>query len=587
MITEVTTPGTDGHRVVKIRIPAGARNGTPLRLPNGMYLKVRLLVRRTVLHLLVAAVVLLGLITGSGGLSLLLAAAWALLLHCRRYIRSAQGVIANAWRKAGPPPKAGFRYYLREAGILYLIPTGISLACYVLLASYVSLFSGSLSIAQLISLQQFLERVSRFFTDNLQLNGLQVLGLLILSYLISSLLLAGQRPGKVRVGAARAPYRLVGLYSKYSGAISTGLATLAALSLFGMQLGAPSTDLRLRIKIHQEGYAEVAKVVEAKLSQQVTTMLYNKVTNSFPQNYRDALRQPTEIDATVIQLQAQANQARDNFGVDDSTVDQDVQNETSRMQQVQDLRPELTVDNPEQLTPPADITPNQIDAAKAAVAPTQPEPGVEIAQEGQRKIVLHVEKLLTEPLANMTKPVTDKIPILRPVLQAVIKAAADQSLQDRVERAYNRVLTKLLYNPPADIDATTRQEATTVVAQTNVSGPVNEAAPQATSLTNDLRDKAAALSADATRLTQQVDPVVTDLINHLDGTSLSRIEEASTRLRELGPSLSESQVQQLVSTMRNGDEVIRHNAAIVVGEVESDYVSPSLRAEAKGICGCH
>src|SRR5438445_13762138 len=90
VIKEVTTPGTDEHRVVKVRIPAGARNGQRLRLVNGPTLRMRLLVWRTVLHLLVAAAVLLGVSTGSGGVSLLFAAAWLLLLLCRRHHGSPQ-----------------------------------------------------------------------------------------------------------------------------------------------------------------------------------------------------------------------------------------------------------------------------------------------------------------------------------------------------------------------------------------------------------------------------------------------------------------------------------------------------------------
>ncbi|MFD9895883.1 hypothetical protein ACFWY9_41610 [Amycolatopsis sp. NPDC059027] len=539
-------------------------------------------------------VVLLGLGTGSRWVALLLGVAWMLLLFCRRYTRSAKGVIVTKWRegRSGPPADSGFRYYLCDAGILYLIPAGIAIACYVLLAGYVSLFSGSLSIGQLIGLQQFFERVSGFFSDHLKLSGPQVFGLLILTYLLSSFLLAGRRPGKVRVGMGKALYWLVDLYSKGSGVISTALATLAALTLFGMHLGVPSTDLGLRIKIHQEGYAEVAKTVDAKMSQQVAGMLYGKVVNAFPQDYRDAMARLNVIDTLANQLGSQAGTAREKNGVSDSAIDRTVQDETSRMRQVTNLPAELTVSAPKEATaPPAEVTLDQIDAAKVASASVKPEPATEIIHEGERKIVLHVEKLFTEQVANVLKPVTDAIPILQPVVQSVVKAATDKSLQDRFERAYNRVLTFLLHRPPSDADAAVKQEAATVVAETDVSGPVGEATPQATSLANALRAKEAALNADSARLGHQVDQkldaVVTGLVNRLGGTNLSDIEDAMAELRKLGPSLGDSQVQKLVSAMRNGSsEAIRHNAAIVVGKLRSEHVTSSLRVEAKSICGC-
>src|SRR5215470_3704239 len=194
-----------------------------------------------------------------------------LLQICRRYTRIAKGIVANAWQ-GGPPPKAsGLRYYLFEFGILYLVPIGAALAFYVLLGTCLSLFGGSLSIDQLIGLQRSFEGISKFFTDNLKLNELKVLGLLVLVYVTSSVILASRKPGKIGVGAAKGLHWLADFYTKYSGPMAAGLATLAALSLFGMQLGAPSTNIHPRIKIHREGYAEVAKTVEAKLAQQVTS----------------------------------------------------------------------------------------------------------------------------------------------------------------------------------------------------------------------------------------------------------------------------------------------------------------------------
>jgi len=291
----------------------------------------------------------------------------------------------------------------------------------------------------------------------------------------------------------------------------------------------------------------------------------------------------------VTRLQAQAALAR-TFQVSDAAADQAVREETSRMQRVQSLPTVLIVDNvdtSERRQAPAESTPNQVDAAKQRAASTSTSPGVEIANEGEKKIVLQVEKLVTEQLTKVTKPVTDVIPILEPLIQSIVEAV-DKSFQGRIENAYNRVLQTLLVNPQTDLDEATAREATTLVNETDVTGPAKNAETRARSLTRALHEKVTALDASGARLTQQVDTVVDGLINNLTGTSISQIQQARTRLRELGPSLSESHIQKLVNTMRNGSgEVLRHNAAIVVGENSSGYITQAMRIEAKGICGCH
>lgn len=577
MVKQVVVPTADGHRVVKVRIGAGVRNGSRIRLPGGPDLRVRLLYRRSVLHLLAAVLVVAGLITGNGVGALLFAGVWLLLQFCRRRTRSATGVTANAWRGGGPPRASGFRYYLCSFGILYLAPIAAAIAFLVLLATYLSVFAGSLGIDQLISLQKTFEGVSRFFAENLKLSEVKVLGLLVLVYVLSCVLLASSRQGKVRVGVAKGLNLLAELYTKYSGPVAAGLATLAAFSLFGMQLGTPSQDLQLRIKISQEGYADAVKAVDKNLSQQIASGLYNKISDAFPSGYRAALGLPTVVDSSASKLYAQAEHARNAYQVSDSAVDQAVWEETSRMQKVHDLPSTVTVDNTEWRTPPGDVTPDQVKAVRSSPGTS----GVEIVNEGQKRVVLQVEKLVTEQLVKLTKPITDAVPILDPLLQSFVESV-DKSLQDRVEKAYNRLVAALMRSE--DIGVATAREATALVAETDVTGPVSKAEPEATRLAREWQDKAATLATKGDGLTAKIDTVLTGLIEDLSG---SRTKQAAEQLQKLGGDLSESHVRQLVSLMRaGGDEVTRHNAAVVVGHIESNHVAPSLRAEAKSICRC-
>jgi hypothetical protein len=509
-----------------------------------------------------------------------------LLQFCRNYTRWANGI---TWRGEEGPAASGFPYYLCRFGYLYLVPISIAIAFYILLAAWLTAFRESLSIGQLISLQESFEEISSYFADNLKLSELRVLELLVLIYIISSVLLANKWLGKVRIGVVRGLYWLVERYGKYSGPIGAGLATLAALSLFGMQLGSPAQDLALRIKIHQKGYAEAARVVEARLSQEVTAGLYTKVNRAFPKEYREAVLLTTRIDNLVIALHDEADQDRQTFGVRDPQLDRMVHKEMVRINKVGSFQPNLIVENRAAQTsaaPPSNATPRQIEAARSAqlsAAPGESAPA-ELIHEGEKRISLQVEKLATEQVTKLTKPVTTAIPILEPLLQSFVEAM-DQSLQDRIENARDRILKTLLRNPKADITGAAIREATVVLAETDVTGPVGKAKHRAMQLAREWRAKVPVLDKAESRLTKKVDIVVINLINDLGG---SRAERAFYRLLDLGSELSPSHIDRLVTAMRHGNGAqLRHNAAVVVGHIESDFVSSRLRAEAKSICGCH
>lgn len=135
------------------RVRRTGGDGSRIRLPGGPDFRVRVLTRRTVLHVSAAALVLVGLAADAGLVALFLSAAWVLVVFCRRYTRSAKGITASARQRKA----RGFRYDLCAFGVLYLVPIGVAIALQVLLAVYLGLFSGSLGVEKLIALQRAFE----------------------------------------------------------------------------------------------------------------------------------------------------------------------------------------------------------------------------------------------------------------------------------------------------------------------------------------------------------------------------------------------------------------------------------------------
>lgn len=211
---------------------------------------------------LAVPVAVLAAIAGGGPFALVLAAIWALVAFCLGYAKNAE-------------PKAGFRYHLSACGVRYLVPVGIATTFYVLLTLYISWFGDSLSIGWLIAMQRTFEGVSTFISENLKLSELEVFAILFGIYLLSCVLLSRRDTESTGTGfrtqLVSMLHRGLDGYGKYSGVLATGVATLASFTLFGMQLGAPTDDLQLRVKVAQQGYAEIAKRAEAELSQQVAT----------------------------------------------------------------------------------------------------------------------------------------------------------------------------------------------------------------------------------------------------------------------------------------------------------------------------
>ncbi|WP_370972462.1 hypothetical protein [Amycolatopsis sp. cg9] len=441
-----------------------------------------------------AAVAVLVAAFAIGPFALFVGAVWGLVAGCRRYTRR--------FAVGG----SGLRYHLAAFGVLYLVPVGVAASAYLALSAYLQWFADTSGTGWLISLQRFFEAVSRFFSENLKLSEFSVFAALIGVYLLTCLLLARRADGW-RGRAAAGLGRAADGYTKYSGPAAAGLATLASLSLFGMQLGVPATDLQVKFKVAQQGYAEVTRKIEADLTQRVAGKLYGKVEASLPQAYRDALAvRRTELAGLTEAARSSAESAKSGYDVGLPAVDEAVRAETSRGRQVDALVPEVRVDGSRPREAPPGITPEQVAAAGVAVGARPAEPGIDLVADGRKKVTLQVEKVATERILAVTKPVTDAIPILEPLVQAFAEAA-DKTLQDRLGPLYDR-LAEIALRSPRDFAAAVDREAAGLVDRTDVSRPAAAVAPRAVEAARAFQASVSTLRAAPGRLGQKVTEVI-------------------------------------------------------------------------------
>jgi hypothetical protein len=435
---------------------------------------------------LICVVVLL--VVTCGPFTIAVAAAWALTAYCARYIRQVRRARAGKDDQEG----AGLRYNLCATGVLYLVPICVAATGYLLLTGVVRMVAGQAGIGWLISVQHLFEATSDFVERYLNLSELAVFGIMVGVYVLTCVLLARKRgplPEQERRGLR---FRVISWlntgvewYAKYANPVSAGVATLAALTVFGMQVGAPASNLELRIKIAQRGYSDLSRQVDADLSQQVATGLFHKIQQQLPKPYRDALALPNQLLDAASDVQTRASDAAVD-GVTIPAVDKAVDAVMAQRAKVDAVPSEIVVHGPApDDPPPPDVTLQQVDAAEKSItaesaAERPKDTRVDLVAEGQKKVTLQVEKLASEQILALTKPLTSAVPILEPMISAFADSM-DETLQQRLGVAYDRIMAKVLRDPQ-HAGKTVRAEAESIVSHTNVSPDVARALPSAKEL---------------------------------------------------------------------------------------------------------
>jgi hypothetical protein len=587
-------------RIVNARIPAGIKDKQSIRLSHaklpdginwpaeGITIPVRVRDRRPA-HTLVAVTVLAGAIAQAWGYAAAVAATWALILFCLRYARThapeglAPAAPGRLWSL--------FRYNLAKAGVLYLIPIGSAVTFYLYLAAALALFDNILKLGQLLSLQTGLENTSDFFSDWIKLDEGPVLFLLIAAYLLTCLLLSWRSTGSTGSGTRRKAVQVIrtttDFYCRYSGPAAAGLAALAAFTFLGVRAGEQNTAFALKIKTSEQDYDKAARKVESELTGRATALLYEKIKNSMPSEYQATLVLPVRIDRTVTAAQRRADEARTKHGIQDPDADAFLDREQERMKKAADAKADWIVAGDGTTRPagaPSDLTPAQTGAAREWLGTAAPDNRIDIMTEGEKKIALQVEKIISEPLTGFVKDLSKTIPLLEPLLDAFFEAC-DATLQDRLTAAADRIM-KVVMGRPGAARAAVDAAATQIVAQTDVTEPVKHAEPRAKQQAAEWGRKSAKLKESERRINRRV---TNKLIRDIQHPSKAIQTSTADKLISEPAGVQKATVDRLRSTMNTRTGSVRRSAAHSIFLLEPrlpHLISPAQGRAAGGICGC-
>lgn len=432
---------------------------------------------------------------------LLVLVCWGLVAFCAWHRHRVRRRAASAHPRGRP----AFTENLSHFGLLYLVPISVAMTAHLCLSLYVSRAGDSLGIERLIALQRSFEAVSAFFTEHLKLSEVKVLAVLAAVHLLTCLLLSGRvggrRPGRRRWAAAL--HRVTDVYTRYSGPAAAGLATLAAFTFFGMQLGEPAKELRLRVKVAQKGYAEIAEKVESRFSRRVVAELYEEVRGSFPPSYRRALADPTAVADLAERVRERAERARSRHGVRVPAAEAAVRKAAAGAGDREVPETHLRVESTDRHRPPADVTPEQVSAARDTLPHDGEGGAIDLVADGRKKATLQIEKVVSERIVALTKPLTEAVPLLEPLMQAFVEAA-DKTLQDRMGEAYDRLM-RTAVREPRQLDTAIAREARAVVEGADVGPAVERATGRALVLVEERQRALAVLKRSQARIDERVD----------------------------------------------------------------------------------
>jgi hypothetical protein len=483
-------------------------------------------------------------------------------------------------------------YYFLKSSCEFLVPFTFVLLFYVGLLLVILAVWKSISLHSLIWLEDSLTTIHSY--TRWKLSKLMVLGFFIGIYILG---LLGMRL-KVRE-------RLYGgvetLYT-WGKRVYVVFVFLCSFTLLGTQLGQPTDDLRLRIKLTRDGYAELRQQTKEALSEAVAVKLYSKTYDSFPPDYHAALKRPQEIGTQTKSLRAYYSNAQTELGVRSSKAESVLSRAEARTRLASDLQTEIqgaeetsdksaNVSNSE----PREVTYRKISEAKVAVQDYRQKTRGRLISflttEDGKKLTVQGAKIMTDFLKSRVVSSWIKLyPISEPLIDVFVKTL-DEALKAKLKKLADDI-TPSVVESPTNFETAIDDESTKVAAETELKIPqdmIEKARQSGVQLEQELADIEVAKTE-----------IFEELIVRLYNPS-ERDRTTAARHLSVTPDISEAKVNKLIIIMRKGNQQwitssyrseghhctdyeytsVRYYAATALERIKSPYVNEELVREAR------
>jgi hypothetical protein len=468
-------------------------------------------------------------------------------------------------------------YYFLRSSLEFLFPLTIVLFFYLGLLAVISIGWQDINLQSLIRLEEGLATIHSY--TSWKLSKLMVLGLFVGIYVLGLLRLPLETRKKLYSGV-----EWVATWSKRAYVL---FVLLCSFTLLGTQLGPVSNDLKLRIKLTRDGYADLHHQTEEALSEEVAFQLHAKTYDSFPVPYQTALKRPEEVGSRATVLQNHYAKAQSEYGVKSvktesvlSTVEErrKAKVETEIRLDRETSTGRATVSEPE----PTHLTYRKVTEAKAAITNHR--------QKTQGRVISFLSTVDGKKLTVQgAKVVTDLVksgafshwiktyPIAGPFIDVFFKTL-DDKIKATIERTADNTARSLLQSPQTTGTMIT-SESSKIVSQTEIKispETMQQAQESATKLEEELATIESAKVEVDTGIQQARNVKTEKLMAQLQSPEESVRRSAAQELSKT-TDISEAKVNQLISIMRNGSRRWVTDIDRPPGHHCTDYEYTSIR----------
>jgi hypothetical protein len=504
--------------------------------------------------------------------------------------------------------------------LYYLIPFIVALVVLLTLYAYLRLSPGSLSYGELTVWQQRVDHVYEIF------NAVRVPEWMIL--LIFLAVFAGNSAMLIRKGelprsrASRLPYPLARKYHNMVASVSILLGVLVAFTFLGTQLGEPRQDMELRLRTIEQGYAKLVDQTQKLLEDRTPIVVADNAVKALPPEYIQGLRPsagsvnlPSQINHRTADLERYYRSVRGKYPIRDQGVERLLAKEKVRLTLVARLpgdidrivarRPRNTGTEPlgPTFAPPKSASKDSIAAASRSLGAVRPKGKYRLMWESSVDVRVQFGVTLRELASELARPLARVIPLGDPLMET-LSGLVDESIEIHIRAASHDAAQKILADA-AHSDAIVDVSSELLASEVDVRGAADRYSAAARHSLDQATDSFKALGAAHRRLEMRVTGIeraLTDsLIGQLAGGSEGVADKVSARIATRGAVITKAQVKRLVNIMRSGTRSwsgppyrswpgshctctahtsIRLYAAQAVSELDSPYVSESLRQEA-------
>lgn len=497
------------------------------------------------------------------------------------------------------------RYHFLKSSLEFLAPFTFVMFFYVGLLAVVSLAWESISLQSLIWLEEWLTTVHSY--TKLKPSKTVVLGLFLGIYALGLLRI-------ILLEKRKKHYAGIDTFYKWTKRLYVVFVLLCSFTLFGTQVGEPSNDLRLRIKLTRDGYADVHKQTQEAISEEVAFQLYTRAYDSFPPTHHTALKLPEKIGSEANSLRGYYAKAQNEHGVKSSNAESALSAVEAHRKAVSNLKTEIQMPK-EGLNESTDVAEpdsrnisyRKIREAKVAIENYRQKTRTRfitfLTTEDGKKLTIQGAKVMTDFLkSELFSPWIKAYPIAEPIIDVFIKTM-DETVRAKVEKIADNAARSIIQSPD-NTQTTVNEEASKLAAQTEIkiSPAIMEKAKQSgKQLEQELTNLEAAKVEIDNGIRQAENSRIERLIAQLQSPDASVRETAAQNLSQTGDYLSQTKVNELIGIMRHGNKrwttsrtrieghhctdyeytSIRYYAATALAGVNSQYVSSDIAREAR------